>query len=148
MYRRPPKSRLAYTSCPTPWHCRSAYHAVVVKSVEHDLAVAQALGFDHPVQRAPAGRAHPVRIARVAAHPPVPVRVALRVDADHHALHAERVGPFADQGRPLDPPGVDSPLVGTGLHHPHPPRTQVAAPAPAQTAFVPPQPPPPTNPAT
>src|SRR3546814_7781000 len=48
---------------------------------------------------------------------PISVEVALRIDANHHALHAERVGQLADQGRPLERGRVDRHLVGAGLQH-------------------------------
>jgi hypothetical protein len=53
----------------------------------------------------------------MAAHAPLAVVVAQRVDADHHALHAEGIGKFGDQRRAFQRRRVDRDLVGAGMQH-------------------------------
>ena len=75
-------------------------HAVGIHAVEHDLAGAQALDFGDPAHGVAPWVDHVVGVAGVLAHPPATV-LANRVDAGDHALRAEGVGQFADQGRAL-----------------------------------------------
>src|SRR5690606_37983672 len=67
---------------------------------------------DDPVERSPRQRAHPRRIAAVAAYPPFAIGIAARVDADHDALRTERGGELRYELRPLERRRVDGDLVG------------------------------------
>ncbi|MNM45330.1 hypothetical protein D3C81_562510 [compost metagenome] len=91
--------------------------AVAVHAVQHDFARATLLHFTHPVQGEARFGAGFARVAGVGAHPPLTVRLADGVDADHHALLAKGGGQFLDQRRPFQRRRVDRDLVGAGIEH-------------------------------
>src|SRR5574337_897107 len=95
----------------------AAAHAVAVHAVEHDFAGTALLRLDDPVHGSARQRPGFQGIASVLAHAPVAISVAQRVDADDHALHAERGRQLIDQSGTFQRGRVHRDLVRAGVQH-------------------------------